>query len=44
MADVGIHGGELWESDWTAAGTVIVQDIWTGACSSRPRVLLDIPG
>jgi ELWxxDGT repeat protein len=26
----GVHGTELWTSDGTEAGTVLVQDIWPG--------------
>jgi ELWxxDGT repeat protein len=30
------HGNELWKSDGTKAGTVLVKDIWPGKRSSRP--------
>jgi ELWxxDGT repeat protein len=35
----GIHGTELWRSDGTAAGTVLVRDICPGICSSVPQFL-----
>jgi ELWxxDGT repeat protein len=38
-ANDGIHGNELWESDGTAAGTFLVQDIWPGSSGSSPGQL-----
>ncbi len=35
-ADDGSHGRELWTSDGTGAGNVLVKDIFPGAGSSRP--------
>ncbi len=35
-ANDGIHGMELWKSDGTAEGTVMVKDIWPGASSAFP--------
>ncbi|HYM62628.1 MAG TPA: ELWxxDGT repeat protein, partial [Thermoanaerobaculia bacterium] len=35
----GVHGVELWTSDGTAAGTVMVKDIWPGSVSSDPLEL-----
>ncbi|WP_130471852.1 ELWxxDGT repeat protein, partial [Candidatus Magnetaquicoccus inordinatus] len=34
QADDGINGEELWQTDGTAAGTVMVKDIWSGIAGS----------
>ncbi len=38
-ADDGIHGDELWRSDGTATGTVMVKDITSGEDGSDPEGL-----
>ena len=43
-ANDGIHGYELWRSDGTADGTVMVKDIRRGSKSSHPRHLTDVGG
>lgn len=35
-----IHGRELWRSDGTEAGTMLVRDICPGICSAAPRDLV----
>jgi ELWxxDGT repeat protein len=43
-ASDGSHGVELWESDGTSAGTVMVQDINPGSHASSPRYLTNVSG
>ncbi len=45
-ADDGNSGRELWKSDGTGAGTVLVSDIWPGGASSHsdPKWLVNVGG
>src|SRR5262249_56380828 len=43
-ADDGVNGVELWKSDGTAAGTVLVKDINPGSASSNPSSLTNVNG
>jgi ELWxxDGT repeat protein len=40
----GTNGVELWKSDGTADGTVLVRDIFPGASGSQPRELTNVGG
>jgi len=37
VADDRVNGRELWKSDGTANGTVLVKDLWTGKKANMPR-------
>jgi ELWxxDGT repeat protein len=38
------HGRELWKSDGTAAGTVLVKDMYPGSASSNPMAFTNVNG
>src|SRR5207244_2850184 len=40
----GVHGQELWRSDGTAAGTMLVKDICPGAAGSGPFAFTNVNG
>jgi ELWxxDGT repeat protein len=43
-ANDGVHGAELWTSDGTPEGTILVKDAVPGAASSSPRQITAAPG
>jgi ELWxxDGT repeat protein len=44
QADDGVHGPELWVSDGSEAGTLMVKDLWPGASSSYALPLMEMGG
>lgn len=43
-ANDGLNGHELWKSDGTPDGTVMVKDLCEGFCGSNPKNLCDVNG
>ncbi|MFP2899316.1 ELWxxDGT repeat protein, partial [Corallococcus sp. 4LFB] len=43
-ADDGVHGRELWSTDGTAQGTVLVQDLEPGPVGSTPTAFAEADG
>jgi len=43
-ADDGTNGNELWKSDGTALGTVLVKDINAESSGSNPSILTNVNG
>jgi ELWxxDGT repeat protein len=43
-AQDGVNGEELWKSDGTANGTVLVKDIFSGSSESIPDLLINVSG
>jgi ELWxxDGT repeat protein len=44
MATDGVNGNELWKSEGTATGTVLVKDIFPGSSNSNPSYLTNANG
>lgn len=40
-ANEGINGAELWKTDGTSAGTILIKDIYTGINSSSPNAFIN---
>src|SRR4051812_39892348 len=43
-SDVGLHGIELWKTDGTTDGTMLVKDIRLGTAGSNPQDLTNVNG
>lgn len=43
-ANDSVVGKELWKTDGTTAGTMVVRDVWPGTSSSSPREIVDVNG
>ena len=44
VANDGVNGRELWKTDGTTSGTMLVKDIRPGAVGSAPRNLINVNG
>jgi ELWxxDGT repeat protein len=43
-ADDGVNGAELWKSDGTSSGTIMIKDIYPGVNSSFPKAFINFKG
>jgi ELWxxDGT repeat protein len=43
-ADDGVVGKELWKTDGTTAGTLLIKDIYAGTIGSNPNTFIEMNG